>query len=90
MFGTDSRRFKQLKVLWTILRRVGLTVNIGRQMDSIFRYYVLKALSDDGFFEYIYIKEPRKYIEILADRGFAQNDYTHDLLEVLSTEKRIF
>ncbi len=56
-----------------------------RVLWTIFRYYVLKALSDDGFFDYM--QEPRKYVEILADRRFAHGDYTRDLLEVLSTEK---
>jgi ubiquinone/menaquinone biosynthesis C-methylase UbiE len=74
-----------IHALWHIVSGAGPMLRAGRQGDQIFRYYALKALADEGFFEYL--KEPRTYGQILARFGFIDIEYTRSMIEILLADK---
>jgi ubiquinone/menaquinone biosynthesis C-methylase UbiE len=74
-----------LKVWWHILTSAGTGMRAGRQADQLFRYYVFKTLSDQGFFDYL--QEPRRYGDILARFGFIDGAYTREVIDTLVYDK---
>jgi ubiquinone/menaquinone biosynthesis C-methylase UbiE len=61
-------------------------MRLGKQVDEIFRYYVLEILNEEGLFKYL--KTPRTYGQILAEFGYVDNKYTRELLKVLASDKK--
>jgi ubiquinone/menaquinone biosynthesis C-methylase UbiE len=57
----------------------------GRKGDMIFRFYILNALKDVGFFAYL--EKPRTYGDILTQFGFVDSSYTQELLTVMSMDQ---
>jgi ubiquinone/menaquinone biosynthesis C-methylase UbiE len=57
----------------------------GRKGDMIFRFYILNALQNLGFFNYL--SQPRTYGEILTEFGFVDSKYTRELLTTLSMDR---
>ncbi len=78
--------WRKLKVWWCMMANIGPSMRLGRQADRLYRYYVLKALADDGLFDYL--KEPRTYGQILAEFGYADIDYTRGLFDILVSDKQ--
>ncbi len=74
-----------IHALWHIVSGAGPLLRAGRQGDQLFRYYVLKVLADEGFFEYL--QEPRTYGQILAKFGFVDSEYTRSMIEILVADK---
>ncbi len=57
----------------------------GRQLDQIFRYFVVSALDDIGFFDYL--GQPRTFGEIVSHFGFEDKAYAQELLEIMVLDK---
>jgi ubiquinone/menaquinone biosynthesis C-methylase UbiE len=76
---------RKLNAWWIMLRNVGDQMRLGRQIDQLFRYYILETLDEEGLFNYL--KEPRTYGQILTEFNYVDNDYTQGLFEVLSSDK---
>ncbi len=57
----------------------------GRKGDLIFRFYILNALENVGFFDYL--EEPRAYGDILAEFGFIDSEYTREMLILMSMDR---
>jgi ubiquinone/menaquinone biosynthesis C-methylase UbiE len=68
-----------------MLSAIGPGMKAGRQIDEIFRYYILHALDEVGFFKFL--EQPRAYGEILAKFGFVDSTYTRDVINTLSKDK---
>lgn len=81
-----STNLRKLNVWWVIITQMGPISKLARQMDEFTRYYVLNALSNEGFFDYL--RDPHTYDEILTQFDFVNNAYTHDLLEAIIADKR--
>jgi len=77
---------RTLKAWWSIFKTVGTGMRAGRQGDQIFRYFVLRALGKEGFFDFV--AEPRGYGEILARFDFEDNEYTREVLDVLVHDRQ--
>jgi ubiquinone/menaquinone biosynthesis C-methylase UbiE len=58
----------------------------GRKGDMIFRFYILNALENLGFFEYL--EQPRTYGDLLARFQFVDSDYTRQLLNLLCKDRK--
>ena len=76
---------RKLNAWWIMLKNVGDTLRMGRQIDQLFRYYILETFVEEGLFDYL--KEPRTYGQILAEFNYVDNDYTRGLFEVLASDK---
>lgn len=76
---------RKFNVWWTIITGVGSGMRLGRQVDQLFRYYVLTVLEEEGLFKYL--QEPRTYGQILAEFGFVDGEYTQLLFEILVNDK---
>jgi len=77
---------RTLRVWWSIFKTVGTGMRAGRQGDQIFRFFILQALEEAGFFSFL--SEPRTYGDILAQFEFEDNEYTHEVLEVLVHDRQ--
>ncbi len=75
---------RKLRAWWTLLE-LGPARRVAAQVMQYFRYFIIKALDDEGLFEYL--KEPHTYGEILAHLDYVDTDYARELLTLLSTEK---
>jgi ubiquinone/menaquinone biosynthesis C-methylase UbiE len=69
----------------TILLGIGPAIRLGRQVDEIFRFYVIDALAKEGVLDYL--KEPRAYGQILAEFDFVDSKYTRELFDVLVNDR---
>ncbi len=78
--------FRKAQAWWHVAKNIGPSMGIARQADDLFRFYVLKALDDDGLFEYL--KEPRTYGHILAEKGYVDSDYTRGMLDILVSDRK--
>ncbi|MEZ4512176.1 MAG: class I SAM-dependent methyltransferase [Chloroflexota bacterium] len=78
------RFLRTLKVLYYLLTSAGPVMRGGRQMDQIFRFYVLKILQDEGLFDYLQVK--RTYGQILTEFGYVDSEYTREVLNTLATD----
>jgi ubiquinone/menaquinone biosynthesis C-methylase UbiE len=58
----------------------------GRQLDQIYRYFVLTALDQTGFFEYL--EDPRSFGEIVSNFKFEDTCYAEEVLEILIWDKK--
>jgi ubiquinone/menaquinone biosynthesis C-methylase UbiE len=72
---------RRINAWWQIFKAVGGGMKTGRQIDQLFRYFVLESLHDIDFFAYL--SRPRSYGEILAEFGFIDSDYTRELFGTL-------
>lgn len=77
--------FRKVNAWWIMLRNVGNTLRMGRQIDQLFRYYIMETLAEEQVFDYL--KEPRTYGQILTHFEYTDNGYTRDLFEVLASDK---
>jgi ubiquinone/menaquinone biosynthesis C-methylase UbiE len=68
-----------------MLSAIGPGMKAGRQIDEIFRYYILHALDEVGVFKFL--EQPRTYGEILANFGFIDSTYTRDIINTLTKDK---
>lgn len=76
---------RKLRVWWIVITQMGGVMRVSNQVDELFRYHVLKALANEGLFEYL--EQPRVYGQILAEFGFMDTDYTRLLFGILVGEK---
>lgn len=77
---------RKLKVLWRLFRSFGNFMEGGRQTDQFFRYFVVNALDEIGFFEYL--SEPRTFGEIMSQFRFEDTEYAQDVLKILTLDKK--
>lgn len=77
---------RKLKIYWRMFRLFGNAMRGGRQLDQIFRYFVLKALDRIGFFTYL--DTPRSFGEILSHFQFVDSDYAREILEILTKDSK--
>lgn len=77
---------RTIAVWWTVLTGIGSGMRLGKQVDEIFRYYVLEALESEGLFAYL--KEPHTYAQILIKFGYIDQKYTRNILNVLANDKK--
>ncbi len=75
-----------LRVWQVIISGIGSTLRLTRQVDEIFRFYVLEVLTADGVFDYL--QEPRTYGQILAHFNYVDSEYTRELFNVLANDKK--
>ena len=78
--------FRKARTWWLIVRNIGQVLPAGRQVDQLFRYYVIEALKEVNFFEFL--KEPRTYGQILAEFGFEDTGFTRQFFEVITTDQK--
>ncbi len=78
--------FRKAKAWWYVAKNIGPSMGLARQADDLFRFYVLKALDDDGLFKYL--QEPRTYGHILAEMGYVDSDYTRGMLDILISDRK--
>lgn len=78
----------KLQVWSIIIFRMGPVSRVGRQIDEVFRYYVLNTIKEIGLFEYL--KTPHSYGQILTEFSFADSEYTRELIETLVQDKEHF
>lgn len=78
------RFLRTLNVLYYLLTSAGPVMRGGRQMDQIFRHYVLKILSNEGLFDYL--QERRTYGQILAEFGYVDSEYTREVLNTVAND----
>jgi ubiquinone/menaquinone biosynthesis C-methylase UbiE len=76
---------RKLKIYWRLFRLFGNAMRGGRQLDLIFRYFVVNALDSIGFFEYL--NQPRSFGEIMSHFQFEDSAYAKELLEILVLDK---
>lgn len=76
---------RQMTAWGALLSQVGNIRSQGEQLEAIFRYFVLTALDEEGFFEYL--QTPRTYQQIIREFDFADGDYTHSVLNVLVEDR---
>jgi SAM-dependent methyltransferase len=77
---------RKIKAILRVLSAIGPGMRAGRQIDQIFRYYVIHALEESGFFEYIL--EPKTYGDILSHFGFVDCRYTQDVINTLTKDRQ--
>jgi ubiquinone/menaquinone biosynthesis C-methylase UbiE len=77
---------RKVRAWWYVMANIGPSMGLARQLDDLFRYYVLKALEDDGLFAYL--KEPRTYGHILAELGYVDSEYTRNMLDILIKDRK--
>jgi ubiquinone/menaquinone biosynthesis C-methylase UbiE len=77
--------FRTLEVWWLVLTQIGNAMRLSRQVDGIFRYFILETLRNEQFFDYL--KEPRTYPQVLAEFGYVDSGYTTYLFDVLTSDK---
>ena len=77
---------RKLRAWWYVMANIGPSMGLARQLDDLFRYYVLKALDIDGLFEYL--AEPRTYGHILAEKGYVDSEYTRNMLDILVNDRK--
>jgi ubiquinone/menaquinone biosynthesis C-methylase UbiE len=77
---------RKLRVIWGLFSQFGGFGKGGRQTDQFFRYFVAKALSDIGLFEYL--NEPRTFGEILSHFQFEDAAYAEETLRILALDKQ--
>ena len=77
---------RKLRAWWYVIANIGPSMGLARQLDDLFRYYVLKALDIDGLFEYL--AEPRTYGHILAEKGYVDSEYTRNMLDILVNDRK--
>jgi ubiquinone/menaquinone biosynthesis C-methylase UbiE len=77
---------RKLKIYWRLFRLFGNATRGGRQLDQIFRYFVLDALDQIGFFDYL--DEPRNFGEIVSHFQFEDINYTQEVLEILTKDSK--
>jgi ubiquinone/menaquinone biosynthesis C-methylase UbiE len=77
--------FRTLEVWWIVLTQIGNAMRLSRQVDGIFRYFILETLRNEGLFDHL--KEPRSYSQILAEFGYVDSAYTTYLFDVLTSDK---
>jgi ubiquinone/menaquinone biosynthesis C-methylase UbiE len=75
-----------LRAWWQLFKGIGSGAKAGRQVDQLFRYYVLKTLDDIGFFAYV--QGPKPFGTILTEFGFSENSYTMELFSTLSKDPK--
>lgn len=78
--------WRKLKVWWIILTGVGSGMRLGRQVDQLFRYYVLETLAEEGIFNFL--QQPRTYGQILTEFGLVDSEYTRELFKILASDRR--
>src|SRR5687767_12575031 len=71
---------------WRHMFKIGSARKLGTYFEEIFRYFALETLRVNGLFDYL--KVPRTYGEILAGFGFVDSDYTRDVFNVMTNDKR--
>jgi ubiquinone/menaquinone biosynthesis C-methylase UbiE len=57
-----------------------------RQVDLIFRHYILDVLNSVGLFSFI--QQKRSYGEILAEFDFVDNEYTRDVFKLVTMDRQ--
>jgi ubiquinone/menaquinone biosynthesis C-methylase UbiE len=77
---------RKIKIYWRMFRLFGNAMRGGRQLDQIFRYFVLKALDRIGFFDYL--ETPRSFGEILSHFEFVDSVYARELLDILTNDSK--
>lgn len=76
---------RRIRAWLRILSAIGPAMLAGRKGDMIFRFYILNALQSLGFFDYL--EQPRTYGDVLAHFGFADSDYTREMLTLLCKDR---
>jgi ubiquinone/menaquinone biosynthesis C-methylase UbiE len=77
---------RKIKAWWIMLNNVGDSMRVGRQIDQLFRYYILETLIEEGLFDYL--KEPRTYGQILTEFNYVDNDYSRGLFDIIASDKK--
>lgn len=77
---------RKLKIYWRMFRLFGNAMQSGRQLDQIYRYFVLTALDQIGFFEYL--DQPRSFGEIVSHFQFEDANYAQEVLEILTCDRK--
>lgn len=76
---------RRIRAWLRILSAIGPAMMAGRKGDMIFRFYILNALQNVGFFEYL--EQPRTYGDILARFQFVDSEYTRELLKMMAMDQ---
>jgi ubiquinone/menaquinone biosynthesis C-methylase UbiE len=76
---------RKLKIYWRLFRLFGNAMRGGRQLDLIFRYFVVNALDGIGFFEFL--NQPRSFGEIMSNFRFEDSVYAKEILDILVSDK---
>jgi ubiquinone/menaquinone biosynthesis C-methylase UbiE len=76
---------RKIKVYWRLFRLFGNAMRGGRQLDRIFRYFVVNALDGIGFFEYL--EQPRSFGEIMSHFQFEDSAYAKEMLDILVLDR---
>ena len=77
---------RKIKVFWRLFRLFGNAMRGGRQLDQIFRYFVVKALDNLGLFDYL--NQPHTFGEIMSHFEFEDREYAQEVLEILALDNK--
>lgn len=77
---------RRIRVYLNVFKTIGYGMRSGRQADRMFRYSILCALDEIGFFDFL--QSPQSYAEIMSEFGFEDNDYTRDMLDTIMNDPK--